>query len=146
MDGALLGALDGEGLLQWEECFLDGSFAPAKKGGAAVDKTKRGKARSGWYSTPAPKTCRWALVLVDGQALPLGIRLESASPGEACLAEATLAEIRVSRRKGRPRQKPKRVLADRAYDADPLHERLKARGIELIVDCAVPQERQASAR
>jgi len=29
---ALLGALDSEGLLQWEEAFLDGSFAPAKKG------------------------------------------------------------------------------------------------------------------
>jgi hypothetical protein len=29
---ALLGALNGEGLLQWGECFLDGSFAPAKKG------------------------------------------------------------------------------------------------------------------
>ena len=29
---ALLGALDGEGLLKWEETFLDGSFAPAKKG------------------------------------------------------------------------------------------------------------------
>jgi hypothetical protein len=28
----LLCALDGEGLPQWEECFLDGSFAPAKKG------------------------------------------------------------------------------------------------------------------
>jgi hypothetical protein len=27
----LLGALDGEGLLQWEEPFLDGSFAPAQK-------------------------------------------------------------------------------------------------------------------
>jgi transposase len=24
--------LDGEGLLKWEETFLDGSFAPAKKG------------------------------------------------------------------------------------------------------------------
>ena len=28
----LLGALDGEGLLKWEETFLDGSFAPAKRG------------------------------------------------------------------------------------------------------------------
>ncbi len=28
---ALLGALDGEGLLK-DKCFLDGSFAPAKKG------------------------------------------------------------------------------------------------------------------
>lgn len=30
---ALLGALDGEGLLKWDETFLDGSFAPAKKVG-----------------------------------------------------------------------------------------------------------------
>jgi transposase len=29
---ALLGALDGKGLLKWEESFLDGSFAPAKRG------------------------------------------------------------------------------------------------------------------
>jgi len=28
----LLGALDGEGLLKWEETLLDGSFAPAKRG------------------------------------------------------------------------------------------------------------------
>src|SRR6266571_2537827 len=28
----LLGALDEEGLLKWDETFLDGSFAPAKKG------------------------------------------------------------------------------------------------------------------
>lgn len=28
----LLGALDAEGLLKWDETFLDGSFAPAKKG------------------------------------------------------------------------------------------------------------------
>ena len=73
------------------------------------------------------------MVLVDGQGLPLGVRLESASPGEATLAEATLQEVRVPRRKGRPRQKPKRVIADRAYDSDPLRERLKKRGIELIV-------------
>ena len=91
-----------------------------QKGGAAVGKTKRGKGT------------KW-MVLVDGQGLPLGVRLESASPGEATLAEATLQEVRVPRRKGRPRQKPERVIADRAYDSDPLRERLKKRGIDLIV-------------
>ena len=91
-----------------------------QKGGAAVGKTKRGKGT------------KW-MVLVDGQGLPLGVRLESASPGEATLAEATLQEVRVPRPKGRPREKPKRVIADRAYDSDPLRERLKKRGIELIV-------------
>jgi len=39
------------------------------------------------------------MVLVDGQGLPLGVRLESASPGEATLAEATLKEVRVPRAK-----------------------------------------------
>jgi len=85
-----------------------------EKRGSAVGKTKRGKGT------------KW-MVLVDGQGLPLGVRLESASPGEATLAEATLQEVRVPRRKGRPRQKPKRVIADRAYDSDPLRERLKKR-------------------
>jgi len=91
-----------------------------EKGGSAVGKTKRGKGT------------KW-MVLVDGGGLPLGVRLESASPGEATLAEATLAEVKVPRPKGRPRQKPKRVIADRAYDSDPLRERLARRGIELIV-------------
>ena len=116
---ALLGALDEEGLLKWDETFLDGSFAPAKKGALAVGKTKRGKGT------------KW-MVLVDGQGLPLGVRLESASPSEVTLAEATLAEVRVPRPKGRPRQKPERVIADRGYDSDPLRQRLKKRGIDLI--------------
>ena len=52
----------------------------SEKGGSAVGKTKRGKGT------------KW-MVLVDGQGLPLGVRLESASPGEVTLAEATLAEV-----------------------------------------------------
>ena len=95
-------------------------FRSGQKGGAAVGKTKRGKGT------------KW-MVLVDGQGVPLGVRLESASPGEATLAESTLAEVRVPRRKGRPRQKPERVIADRAYDSDPLRQRMQKRGIELIV-------------
>ena len=94
-------------------------FRSGEKGGLAVGKTKRGKGT------------KW-MVLVDGQGLPLGVRLESASPSEVTLAEATLAEVRVPRRKGRPRQKPPRVIADRGYDSDPLRQRLKKRGIELI--------------
>ncbi|HEV2965081.1 MAG TPA: IS5 family transposase, partial [Candidatus Angelobacter sp.] len=88
-------------------------------GGSAVGKTKRGKGT------------KW-MVLVDGEGIPLGVRLESASPHEVTLAEITLAQVRVPRPKGRPRQKPQRVIADTAYDSDPLRERLHKRGIELI--------------
>jgi len=65
----------------------------------------------------------------------LGNHLGSASPAEVKLAEATLASIRVPSccRRGRPRQKPQRLIGDKAYDSDPLRGRLKKRGIELIV-------------
>jgi transposase len=74
------------------------------------------------------------MVVVDGQGLPLGDHLHSASPAEVRLAEATLSTIRVGRphRPGRPRQKPDRVIGDGGYDSDPLRERLARRGIALI--------------
>jgi len=74
------------------------------------------------------------MVVVDGQGVPLGNLLHSASPSEVKLVEATLATIRVGRRHpaGPPRQKPHRLIADRGYDSDPLREQLAERGIELI--------------
>jgi transposase len=116
----LLGALDKEGLLKWDETFLDGSFAPAKKGARLSEKPSGARGQSGWY---------WSTVKV----FRLGVRLESASPHEVTLAEATLQEVSVPQPKGRPRQKPERVIADTAYDSDPLRQRLQKRGIELIV-------------
>ena len=92
-----------------------------EKRGPKVGKTKRGKGT------------KW-MVVVDGEGVPLGKQLYSASPNEVRLAEETLASVRVTRRHrgGRPRQKPRRVIADRAYDSDPLRQRLAARGIELV--------------
>jgi hypothetical protein len=75
------------------------------------------------------------MVVVDGKGFPLGKHLGSASPAEVKLAEITLASIRVPNRQccGRPRQKSQRLIADKAYDSDPFRQRLKKRGIELIV-------------
>ena len=72
------------------------------------------------------------MVVVDGAGVPLGIQLGSASPAEVKLAESTLAKISVPQKRGRPRQRPLRVIADRAYDSDPLRWRLLQRGILLI--------------
>jgi transposase len=73
------------------------------------------------------------MVVVDGQGIPLGNHLDSASPGEVKLLEKTLSAIAVPRtRQGRPKNKPQRIIADKAYDSDPLRERLAKRGIELI--------------
>lgn len=93
-------------------------FCSGQKGGDKVGKTKRGKGT------------KW-MVVVDGAGVPLGKHLDSASPAEVQLAEKTLAAIRVPTR-GRPRQKPERMIGDKAYDSDPLRTRLRHRGIELI--------------
>ncbi|MBF0495301.1 MAG: IS5 family transposase [Deltaproteobacteria bacterium] len=39
--------LDVKGAIDWEEAFMDGSFAPAKNGGDCVGKTKKGKGTKG---------------------------------------------------------------------------------------------------
>jgi transposase len=95
---------------------------PGEKGGSAVGKTKRGKGT------------KW-MVVVDGAGTPLGAHLDAASPAEVTLLERTLATIAVPRahRPGRPRQRPERLIADRAYDSNPLRARLAARGIEPII-------------
>jgi transposase len=106
---------------QLERIVSRWQFRSGEKRGSKVGKTKRGKGT------------KW-MVVVDGEGVPLGKQLYSASPNEVRLAEETLASIRVTRRHraGRPREKAQRVIADRAYDSDPLSERLAARGIELI--------------
>jgi transposase len=86
-----------------------------------VGKTMRGKGTK-------------CVVVVDGQGIPLGVQLASAKPSEHKLAESTLAQVRVPRPgRGRPRKNPRRVVADRGYDSDPMRQRLRKRGIDLIV-------------
>jgi transposase len=45
----LLGTLDQRGLLRWEECFLDATFFPAKKGASQSVKRSAARARNAWY-------------------------------------------------------------------------------------------------
>jgi len=108
-------------------------FRLCEKRGAGVGKTKRGKGT------------KW-MVVVDGKGVPLGNHLGSASPAEVKLAETTLATIRVPNRcrRGRPRQKPQRVIGDKAYDSDPLRGRLQKRGIELIAPHKAGRVRHAT--
>jgi len=49
--------LDQQGLLDWEECFMDGSFAPAKKEDDALGKPRKEKAQSGWWWRTAGSSC-----------------------------------------------------------------------------------------
>jgi transposase len=50
---ALLKDLDKRGKIDWDESFVDGSFASAKKGGALSARPSGVKAPSGWQSSTA---------------------------------------------------------------------------------------------
>ncbi len=127
---AALSALDRQGQLDWSMCFLDGSFAPAKRGGEKVGVTKKGKGT------------KWMLV-VDGTGLPLGFHLDSANKAEVRLAEQTLDTIWVSRPRGRPRRRPQNLVADRGYDSSAFRAALRRRSIAM---CIPPKRRPATWR
>jgi len=65
------------------------------------------------------------MVICDGNSLPVAIHVGSASPHEVTLVETTLAQ-RLTK------AAPVRLVADRAYDSDPLDAKLAAQGIDLI--------------
>jgi transposase len=107
-------------------------FCTREKGGAKVGKTKRGKGT------------KW-LVLVDGAGTPLGAYWEAASPAEVTLLERTLETVAVRRlhQAGRPRKRPERLIADRAYDSNGLRAALVRRGIVPLIP-ARSNNRQAT--
>ena len=104
-------ALLDEGYLDLQEAFIDGSFAPAKQGGARVGKTKRGKGSK-------------IMAIADRQGLRSPSTLR-APRHEVRLVHATLAERFV-------RQLPERLIGDNAYESDRLDAKLTRRGVELI--------------
>jgi transposase len=97
---------------------------PGKKGGAAVGKTKKGKGTK-------------IMLLIDRHGTPLSAFTLSASQAEVNTLE-TLVDERVCE------QKPKRLLYDKAADADWAREALHTREIELI--CPHRRGRKKSPR
>jgi transposase len=84
-----------------------------KKGGLAVGKTKRGKGTK-------------IMAITDAAGLPVAAHVESASPHEVKLVEATIES-------GFTRYAPDNLVGDKAYDNDRLHQQLlKERGVQMI--------------
>ncbi len=66
------------------------------------------------------------MLVTDGKGTPLGLHVDSASPGETTLLETVLDDVRV------PRHRLPRLIADRGYDSDPLRRALARRRTRLI--------------
>ena len=83
-----------------------------KKRGALVGKTKRGKGTK-------------ILAIADRHSLPVALGIASASPHEVTLVQEVLQDRCTGR-------KPVRIIGDKAYDSDPLDQRLAGQDIQLI--------------
>ena len=84
-----------------------------QKGGLAVGKTKRGKGTK-------------IMAIAAVTSIPVAVTVDSASPHESKLVDATLAGSFLDRL-------PVRLIGDKAYDSDPLDRHLEEEyGIEMI--------------
>ena len=77
-----------------------------------MGKTKRGKGTK-------------LMAVADGAGFPVAVSVGSASPNEVRLVQDTLKQRLVN-------EKPERLIGDRAYDSDPLDEKLAQQGVLLI--------------
>jgi transposase len=86
---------------------------PPQKRGHFVGPTKRGKGTK-------------IMAIANASGLPVAIDIQSASPHEVKLVESTIKNRFISK-------PPDRIIGDKAYDSDPLDERLRTQyGTELI--------------
>jgi transposase len=76
--------------------------------------------------------CKYHLV-VDRNGLPLAVRLSAANAHDATqllpLVDAIPSIVGPRGRPGRPRKRPAKLHADKAYDSSPLRRALRDRGI-----------------
>ena len=110
--------------------ILGRQLRPSEKGGEEIGPAKVGKGTK-------------RMLVADGNGIPLALLIARASRAEVKLAEATLDRVRVPRRRGRPRKRPERLVADKAYDCDRLRSWLRRKG---IIPCIPPRENRKGRR
>ena len=104
-------------------------FCPSKKGGSGVGKAREGRGTR-------------VMLIVDGQGIPLSVYVDSAQPNERKLTAATLKRLRVPQRRGRPRTRPKVLVADRNFDGEELRRQWRQRGIHPCI----PRQRKPTRK
>jgi transposase len=73
------------------------------------------------------------MVAVDGNGLPLSIVTEAANVSEYKLALKTMDQISVTKRPHHPKKRPKKIVADRGYDAKWLRSSMRQRCVKPFI-------------
>ncbi|WP_438612766.1 IS5 family transposase [Kocuria sabuli] len=118
---AVLDQLGQDGVLDWSRASLDSVSGPSKKGGELTgpNPTDRGKLGTKYH------------LLVTADGLPLAVAITGANRHDSMLVEPILnglAPVK-GRGRGRPRRRPGKLHADKAYDNRRVRRYLRRRGI-----------------
>lgn len=117
----LLAELQGADKLDWSRAAIDSSSVRALGGGEETgpNPTDRSKPGSKHH------------VRTDAQGVPLVVTVTGANVPDVKQLEPVVDQVPpVSGKVGRPRQRPKKLYTDRAYDSESHREKLRARGID----------------
>src|SRR5215470_4341854 len=128
--------LDAHGAIDWEQWSLDGTIVRAHRSAAGAEKegpdgadepSNHALGRSvGGFSTKIH-------LLSDSNGIPLDATLTPGQTHESTQVETVMEQITIERASGRTRRRPRRLAADRAYDAMRIRHFLRMRGIKPII-------------
>src|SRR5829696_4987908 len=123
---------DANGLITWQ-VSVDSTIARAHQHAAGARKGGSGNAKNRAESTTSRPTTKLHLAVEGGQR-PLSIVVTAGQRGDSPQFAAVLHGIRVPRcGPGRPRTRPDRVLADKAYSSRANRALLRCRGIGAVI-------------
>lgn len=74
--------------------------------------------------------------------MPLAALLSEGAAYDGAYLHPLLAEVNIAQNRGRPKTKPKEIVADKAYDVATLRSKLRKRGIRAMI----PEKRIAEGR
>jgi len=123
LHATVLNWLCDEGAIDWSRASLDSISVRAKRGGAETgpDPVDRGKRGSKYH------------LVVDRNGILLAVRLSAANVHDSKLLEPVVdaipAVVGPRGRPGRPRKRPGKLHADKAYDSSEKRRALRSRGI-----------------
>jgi transposase len=85
-------------------------------------------------------------IVSDGNGVPLGALLLPGQAHESTQFESLLETIEVHQARGRPRKRPRRIGADKAYHAQRIRHWLRAHGIGAVIPVRGRRVKRQSGR